>query len=143
MKSFLFWNTLLFSMWSKGKMWNIRFSAMLYYKQGKIMSKDGYRSPPISTMELFVIIVKGWRLLTIVTKSSILDVIGPVDPRKHFLIYLSFQLKNLGVTENTKYVVACELKTCKNELARKHWFKVKISVNTERKHFSDVTSNPY
>ena len=104
---------------------------MLYYKQGQIMSKDGYRSPPISTMELFVIIVKGWRPLTIVTKSSILDIIGAVDPRKHFLIYLSFQLKNLGVTENINYVVACELKICKNELARKHRFKVKISVKTQ------------
>ena len=115
---------------------------MLYYKQGQIMSKDGYRTPPISTMELFMITVKGWRPLTIVKKSSILDIIGAVDPRKHFLIYLSFQLKNLGVTENTNYVVACELKIFKNESARKHRFKVKISVNAEQKHFSDVTSNP-
>ena len=51
-------------------------------------------------MEHFLIIAKGWRLLTVVIKSSILDMIGGLDPRKHALIYLSFQLKTLGVTEN-------------------------------------------
>ena len=76
--------------------------------------------PPISKMDYFVI-AKGWRPLTIVTKSSILDIIGTLDPRKHLLIYLSFQLKTSGVTENTNYAVACELKICKNEFLRKHW----------------------
>ena len=73
---------------------------MLYYKQGQIISRDGYRTPPISKMDYSVIIPKGWRPLTIVTKSSILDIIGDLDPRKHLLIYLCFQLKTLGVTEN-------------------------------------------
>ena len=93
---------------------------MLHNKQGQIISRDGYRTPPISKMEHFVIIAKGWRPLTIVRKISILDIIGTLDPRKHLLIYLSFQLKTLGVTENTNYAVACKLKTCKNEFARKH-----------------------
>ena len=105
---------------SKGKMWNIRFSAMLHNKQGKIISRDGYRIPPISKMEQFVKIAKGWRPSTIVTKTSILDITGILDPRKHLLIYLSFQLKTLGVTENTNYAVDCKLKICKNEFARKH-----------------------
>ena len=93
---------------------------MLHNKQGQIISRDGYRTPPISKMEHFVTIAKGWRPLTIVTKISILDIIGTLDPRKHLLIYLSLQLKMLGVTENTNYTVACKLKTCKNEFVRKH-----------------------
>ena len=93
---------------------------MLYYKQGQTISRDGYRTPPTSKMEEFVIIAKGWRPLTIVTKSSILDIIGALEPLKPVLISLSFQLKTLGVTENTNYAVACELKICKNLFARKH-----------------------
>ena len=58
---------------------------MFYYKQRQIISRDGYRTPPISMMELIVIIAKGWRPLTVVTKSSILDIILALDPRKHFL----------------------------------------------------------
>ena len=93
---------------------------MLHNKQGQIISRDGYRTPPISKMDYSVIIPKGWRPLTIVTKSSILDIIGALEPLKPVLISLSFQLKTLGVTENTNYAVACELKICKNLFARKH-----------------------
>ena len=93
---------------------------MLHNKQGQIISRDGYRTPPISKMDYSVIIPKGWRPLTIVTKSSILDIIGALEPLKPVLISLSFQLKTLGVTENTNYAVACKLKTCKNEFASKH-----------------------
>ena len=74
-------------------------------------------------MEHFVIIAKGWRPLTIVTKSSILDIIGALEPLKPVLISLSFQLKTLGVTENTNYAVACKLKTCKNNLQGNIGFK--------------------
>ena len=40
-------------------------------------------------MELFVIIVNGWKLLTIITKSSILDAAAALDPplRTYIIIY--------------------------------------------------------
>ena len=48
-------------------------------------------------MERFVIIVNGWKLLTIITKPSILDVVVALDPplpslynlKAHFLFYIS------------------------------------------------------
>ena len=98
-KIFLFWNT-FFQRLSKEKMWNTRFSAMLYCQQGQIISRGGYKTPLRSKIRLFVIIVKAWNPLTIVRKSSILDTIGNLDPtlsvsffwpkrlRKHFLIHL-------------------------------------------------------
>ena len=41
--------------------------------------RGGSRTPATSKMELFVIIVNGWKPLTIITKSSILDVAGVLD----------------------------------------------------------------
>ena len=38
------------------------------------------RTAAISKMELFVIIVNGWKPLTIITKCSILDVTAVLDP---------------------------------------------------------------
>ena len=38
------------------------------------------RAAATSKMEGFVIIVNGWKLLTIITKSSILDVAAGLDP---------------------------------------------------------------
>ena len=42
-----------------------------------------------SKMEHFVIIVNGWKLLTIITKSSILDAAAALDPplRTYIIIY--------------------------------------------------------
>ena len=81
-------------------------------------------------MELFVILEKDWKALNIVTKSSILDVLGALDAdlvavlisfisrpkrlRNHLLIYISCQMKTLRVREN--------------ELTRKHLLIVKIFV---------------
>ena len=39
-----------------------------------IVSRSGYRTAATSKMECFVIIVNGWKPLTIITKRSILDV---------------------------------------------------------------------
>ena len=42
--------------------------------------RGGSRAAATSKMEGFVIIVNGWKLLTIITKSSILDVAAGLDP---------------------------------------------------------------
>ena len=42
--------------------------------------KDGSRAAATSKMESFVIIVNGWKPLTIITKRSILDVAAALDP---------------------------------------------------------------
>ena len=42
--------------------------------------KDGSRTVATSKVELFVIIVNGWKPLTIITKSSTLDVAAGLDP---------------------------------------------------------------
>ena len=42
--------------------------------------KDGSRTAAIPKMEHFVIIVNGWKPLTITTKCSILDVVVVLDP---------------------------------------------------------------
>ena len=45
-----------------------------------MISRGGSRTAAISKMERFVIIVNGWKSLTIITKSSILDVAAVLDP---------------------------------------------------------------
>ena len=45
-----------------------------------IGSKGGSRTAATSKMECFVIIVNGWKPLTIITKHSILDVAAALDP---------------------------------------------------------------
>ena len=42
--------------------------------------KGGSRAAATSRMERFMIIVKGWKPLTIITKGSILDVAVALDP---------------------------------------------------------------
>ena len=42
--------------------------------------RSGSRTATISKMERFVIIVNGWRQLTIITKRSILDFAAVLDP---------------------------------------------------------------
>ena len=42
--------------------------------------RDGSRAAATSKMECFVIIVNGWKPLTIITKHSILDVAAALDP---------------------------------------------------------------
>ena len=44
-----------------------------------IISRGGSRTAATSKMESFVIIINGWKLLTIITKSSILDVAVVLD----------------------------------------------------------------
>ena len=44
------------------------------------MPRGGSRAATASKMECFVIIVTGWKPLTIITKRSILDVAPALDP---------------------------------------------------------------
>ena len=45
--------------------------------------KGRSRAAATSKMERFLIIVKGWKPLTIITKRSILDVAAALDPPLH------------------------------------------------------------
>ena len=44
------------------------------------MVRGGSRTAATSKMERFVVIVNGWKPLTIITKHSILDVAAVLDP---------------------------------------------------------------
>ena len=44
------------------------------------ITRDGSTAAARTKMECFVIIVNGWRSLTIITKHSILDVAATLDP---------------------------------------------------------------
>ena len=46
----------------------------------KSLVRGGSRTVPKSKMELFVIIANGWKPLTTITKSFILDVAAVLDP---------------------------------------------------------------
>ena len=50
------------------------------YKPSWNKHTDGSRTATTSKMELFVIIVNGWKPLAIITKCSILDVAAVLDP---------------------------------------------------------------
>ena len=50
----------------------------IYWRAGH--SRGGSRTAATSKMERFVIIVNGWKPLTIITKRSILDVAAVLDP---------------------------------------------------------------
>ena len=42
--------------------------------------RGGFRAAATSKLERFVIIVNGWKPLTIITKRSVLDVAAALDP---------------------------------------------------------------
>ena len=51
-----------------------------FYVSGVIKHRGGSRTATTSKVELFVLIVNGWKPLTIITKSSTLDIAGVLDP---------------------------------------------------------------
>ena len=51
-----------------------------YWRRNHKWIRDGSRAAATSKMERFVIIVNGWKPLTIITKHSILDVAAALDP---------------------------------------------------------------
>ena len=52
----------------------------LCYSLLNIKYRGGSKTAAKSKMEQFVIIVNGWKPLTIIAKSSILDVVSVLDP---------------------------------------------------------------
>ena len=54
-----------------------------------VKNRGGSRAAATSKMERFVIIVNGWKLLTIITNRSILDVAAALDPPLETLYYFS------------------------------------------------------
>ena len=69
--------------------WNISTQLMLSSKFSlRYQSRGRSRAAATSKMELFVIIVTGWKPLTIITKRSILDAAATLDPPLLFLKYI-------------------------------------------------------
>ena len=52
-----------------------------------ITYRGGSRTAATSKMERFVIIVNGWKPLTIITKRSILDVAAVLDPPLTYVVF--------------------------------------------------------
>ena len=55
-------------------------SKHIYPRLCSTITRGGSRAAATSKMERFVIIVNGWKPLTIITKRSILDVAAALDP---------------------------------------------------------------
>ena len=55
-----------------------------------LIYRGGSRTAVTSKVELFVIIVNGWKPLTIITKSSTLDVAAVLDPPLIYMIYANY-----------------------------------------------------
>ena len=55
-------------------------TVMVIKRFEQIKRRGGSRTAATSKMERFVIIVNGWKPLTIITKRSILDVAAVLDP---------------------------------------------------------------
>ena len=62
-----------------------------YYKMGQ--PRGGSRTTATSKMEVFAIIVNSWKTLTIITKSSILDVAAVLDLPLQLLQNVTFITK--------------------------------------------------
>ena len=60
------------------------YQTALIEKAVKFVSRGGSRTAATSKMERFMIIVNGWKPLTIITKRSILDVVAVLDPPLRF-----------------------------------------------------------
>ena len=52
-----------------------------FISKASLIPRDTSRAAAASEVELFVIIVNGWKTLTIITKSSTLDAAAVLDPR--------------------------------------------------------------
>ena len=49
-------------------------------KNNLVITRGGSMTVATSKMERFIVIVKGWKLLTIITKRSMLDVVAVLNP---------------------------------------------------------------
>ena len=66
------------------------FRVSFFLALNQIYHRGRSRTAATSKMEHFVIIVNGWKPLTIITKPSILDVAAVLDPPLYHLIFLSY-----------------------------------------------------
>ena len=60
-----------------------KYKKMSLHEDDYMHHRDGSRTAATSKMERFVIIVNGFKPLTIITKRSILDVAAVLDPPEH------------------------------------------------------------
>ena len=56
------------------------FYSTVFLRQKLISIRGGSRTAAASKVELFVVIVNGWKSLTIIAMSSTLDVTAVLDP---------------------------------------------------------------
>ena len=68
--------------------------------------RGGSRTAAISKMERVVIIVNGWKQLTIITKHSILDVVAALDP----------PLSLIGFRKKSVQRISAEYDVCEGEI---------------------------
>ena len=65
------------------------------------MIRGGSTTAATSKVEIFVIIVNGWKPLTIITKSSTLDVAAVIDPTLMIMSKKKKKKKNLSFLSRT------------------------------------------
>ena len=68
--------------------------------------RGGSKTAATSKMELIVIVVNGWKPLTIITRSSILDVAAVLDPPLP-LIFIFDLLHNSKIDKINSYFWKC------------------------------------
>ena len=114
-------------------------------------SRGGSRSAATSKMERFVIIVNGWKLLTIITKRSILDVaanLGPPLRRSSCLhhndalhteidMWLSPKVKLLEITIDEKITFTNHINTLCSNILSAFTRNRKLSFQEQGKHLPE------
>ena len=95
----------------------------------KVKVRGGSRTAATPKMEHFVIIVNGWKPLTIIINSSILDVAAVLDPPLTVIIYLI----NLYKGDYGINLIKPIKTSTKETIPEKHWdyfnkYQIKISV---------------
>ena len=102
----------------------------------KSFYRGGSRTAATSEMEHFVIIVNGWKPLTIITKCSILDVAAALDPPL-LLANLYDKKKNVIHIRNLKQALNHRLELIKLHAVirfnQETWLKQYIDMTTELK----------
>ena len=85
--------------------------------------RGGSRTTATSKEELFVIIINGWKPLTIITKRSILDVTTVLDPPLISLIHLnSLSIRNKIWKQSLKLVQLYKISNCHIFYSRNYFF---------------------
>ena len=82
--------------------------------------RGGPRTAATSNLELFVIIVSGWKPLTIITKSSILEVATVLDPPLTFEISIGNKVCRFIHLYRSPSQTQDEFQTFKSNLKKNH-----------------------